>query len=217
MQKLQQAALASDAPAAQAAAPLLACVDLENRKHLHGLADGPGISGDVLSEVGSACCPPHTLYPCRYHAALGNRISGALIACSVLKTHGTQGDGSVPGQWSRYTSVGIWPVRMPSSCSPGALLACPSTTVKASGQHSRLVEPWPSLCRRSWSGWSLAGLQGPLAISTLRLSLQPMALRPRRWCTFRSWATWRAVLPASGELTQCLRGLHWPARWQSFS
>ena len=64
MRKLQQAALASDAPAAQAAASLLACVDLESRKHLHGLADGPGISRDVLSEVGFACCVPLRPYPC---------------------------------------------------------------------------------------------------------------------------------------------------------
>lgn len=60
MRKLQQAALAPDVPAAEAHAPLLACVDLENRRRLHGLSSGPGISGHALSEVGSLLDAPHS-------------------------------------------------------------------------------------------------------------------------------------------------------------
>ena len=52
MRKLQQAALALNVPAAQAHVPLLACVDLESRKRLHGLSNGPSISRDALSKVG---------------------------------------------------------------------------------------------------------------------------------------------------------------------
>ena len=51
MQKLQCSALASCTPAAKARAPLLAAVHLEWRKHTSGLADGPGISREHLTEV----------------------------------------------------------------------------------------------------------------------------------------------------------------------
>lgn len=51
VRKLQQAALESGVPAAKSRAPLLAAMDLEHRKWLHGHAAGPSISRDVLSEV----------------------------------------------------------------------------------------------------------------------------------------------------------------------
>ncbi len=53
LRKLQQAALESGIPAAKSRAPLLAAVDLEHRKCLHGNEAGPSISRDVLSEVRS--------------------------------------------------------------------------------------------------------------------------------------------------------------------
>ena len=54
LRKLQQAALESGIPAAKSRAPLLAAVDLEHRKCLHGNEAGPSMkSRDVLSEVRS--------------------------------------------------------------------------------------------------------------------------------------------------------------------
>lgn len=53
LRKLQQAALESGIPAAKSRAPLLAAVDLEHRKCLHGNEAGTSISRDVLSEVRS--------------------------------------------------------------------------------------------------------------------------------------------------------------------
>ena len=53
MGRLQNSVLAADVPAAKAHAPLLACVDLESRKRMRGLSEGPGISHNALSEV----CP----------------------------------------------------------------------------------------------------------------------------------------------------------------
>ena len=68
-----------------------------------------------------------------------------------------------------------------------------------SAGHSK---QYTCLGRRSWSGWSLAGLQDPPAISMLPANPEQMASRLQRWCTSASWATWPAVLPISGDLQQ---------------
>ena len=55
-QKLQQAALEARIPASAARAPLLAAVDFEHRRVLHGLADDSGTSRKDLSQVLSCPC-----------------------------------------------------------------------------------------------------------------------------------------------------------------
>ena len=59
IQKLQQASLETEMqriPASAARAPLLAAVDFEHRRALHGLADDLGISMEDQAQVCSCPC-----------------------------------------------------------------------------------------------------------------------------------------------------------------
>lgn len=88
MQKLQCSALASCTPSAKARAPLLAAVHLEWRKHTSGLACGPGISSEHLTDV-SIAFTPQTLanvlgYSLHMHI---QEVSGPHMG-AILASHG---------------------------------------------------------------------------------------------------------------------------------
>ena len=131
MRKLQQAALAPGVPAARARTPLLAAVDLESRKRLHGHAGGLGVSQDALSQV--LCKLPRF-----------QKMRLLVPACTRLQSR-TQGGGAKPGLCSTYAPIGVQPMQRSNSGHLDSLI------ISLLAGYSKAPEFVP-LCRRAWSG-----------------------------------------------------------------
>ena len=118
MRKLQCSALASSTPAAKARAPLIAAVHLEWRKHTSGLAGGPGISREHLTEVPIAFTPQTLANVLGYSLHMHiQEVSGPHMG-ATLASHGCLaglGREGTPGVWQSCRAF------RPGQCCRGGL------------------------------------------------------------------------------------------------